>query len=228
VEITGSHIAHTGPKGSTAVVLAWQPGDETAWNAAPPVRITLERPFGNLQVFEGTMSSPAARRSVDFGTVSPRRLRPAPSPSSMTAAGVLDLSDLEVTGDWSLDTPAWSLSLASGHSTQFTATFTPSAAGARNALLTIRSDDPDQPEFTVAFTGQGRLPQSLVFDPITEQACGTPLVLAATASSGLPVSYDITAGRGHCQPAGWYRHLHRHWQRHHSRLPARQRHLCCR
>lgn len=194
VEITGSHLAHTGPKGSTAVVLAWQPGDETAWNAAPPVRITLERPFGNIQVFEGVHELASGSSSVDFGTV----VTPASAVRTFTvfndAPGILDLSDLEVTGDWSLDTTGLELSLAPGHSTQFTATFTPSAAGERNGVLTILSDDPDQPEFTVAFTGQGRLPQSLVFDPIAEQACGTPLVLAATVSSGLPISYEIIAG----------------------------------
>ena len=194
VEITGSHIAHTGPKGSTAVVLAWQPGDETAWNAAPPVRIILDRPFGNLQVFEGDNELASGTSTVDFGTV----VTPASEVRTFTifndAPGILDLSDLEVTGDWSLDTTGLDLSLASGHSTQFTATFTPSAAGARNGVLTILSDDPDEPEFTVAFTGQGRLPQNLVFDPIAEQACGTPLVLAATVNSGLTINYEITEG----------------------------------
>lgn len=194
VEITGNHLAHTGPKGSTAVVQAWQPGDESAWNAAPPVRLTLERPFGNLQVLEGANELASGTSTVDFGTV----IAGASAVRTFTlvndAPGILDLSDLDVTGNWSLDTTDISLSLAPGHSTQFTVSFSPTTFGGHNGLLTLRSDDPDQPEFTVAFIGQGRLAQSLTFDPIAEQACGTPLQLAASAGSGLPVSYEITEG----------------------------------
>jgi alpha-tubulin suppressor-like RCC1 family protein len=40
-EIQGDHIAHTGPMGSTMVVLAWHPGDETAWDAIPPTQISI-------------------------------------------------------------------------------------------------------------------------------------------------------------------------------------------
>lgn len=40
-EINGNHIVHTGPMGSTMVVLAWHPGDETAWDAIPPTQISL-------------------------------------------------------------------------------------------------------------------------------------------------------------------------------------------
>ncbi|WP_345735843.1 S8 family serine peptidase [Prosthecobacter algae] len=36
--------------------------------------------------------------------------------------------------------------------------------------------------------------QDITFQTIAEQTCGTPLVLGATASSGLPVSYAITEG----------------------------------
>lgn len=42
-EINGDEITHTGPPGSTAIFLAWQPGDERAWNAAPPAQIAITR-----------------------------------------------------------------------------------------------------------------------------------------------------------------------------------------
>ena len=193
-EITGNHVTHIGPKGSTAVVLAWQPGDETAWNAAPPVRLRLERAFGDIQVFDDVTELAFGSAAVDYGGVAVG----APATRTFTvvndATGILDLSGLEITGDWSLDTTGMNLSLAPGHSTQFAAIFTPAALGMRSGVLTIRSDDPDEPTYTVALAGHGRLAQSLSFDPIAQQTCATPLTLAATSSSGLPVRYEITEG----------------------------------
>ncbi len=44
--ISGDQINPTGPAGAPIVVVAWQPGDENAWDAAPPVELVLGIPVG--------------------------------------------------------------------------------------------------------------------------------------------------------------------------------------
>lgn len=68
--------------------------------------------------------------------------------------------------------------LAAGATTTFEVTFTPSASGAREAELSIASNDPNSP-FIVALTGAGSEPQLVV-----EQPAGTVLASGAAVDFG--------------------------------------------
>ncbi|HEY1081808.1 MAG TPA: choice-of-anchor tandem repeat GloVer-containing protein, partial [Prosthecobacter sp.] len=57
-------------------------------------------------------------------------------------------------GDFSIVTPS-AASVASQGSSSLVLGFTPSASGVRSALLTIASNDPDQPGYQIALTGLG-------------------------------------------------------------------------
>lgn len=59
--------------------------------------------------------------------------------------------------DFSLVTPA-ATSLAPGQSTTFTLTFLPSAAGNRQAMFSIASNDPDENPFYLLLSGNGTSP----------------------------------------------------------------------
>lgn len=200
-EVNGDEIAHTGPEGSVATFLAWQPGDAQVWNAAPPLQFSIIRAAGGIQLFEGTLAGRRLQSNVDevtHGTV----LVGSPNTRLFTVLnsgeGPLLISDLSATGDWSLNLSNTVLSLPAGASTTFTAIFTPTVQGTRTGQIVIASNDEDESVFTVPVSGNGGLAQNLTFNSIPTQVCGTPLVLTATASSGLAVQYAITAGAAIC------------------------------
>jgi M6 family metalloprotease-like protein len=195
-QIVGDHITLTGPVGSTVRFIAWQKGDETAWDAALPVEMTLTRPYGEIQVFENTNELASGISTVDFGTVLVGTSAQRTFTITNSGEGVLSLGSLSATGDWSVNTSGTQLILNPGASTTFSASFAPSTSGARLGGLIINSDDPDESAFTIATTGFGKLSQSITFAAVSDQQCGTPLAVTglASASSGLPVLYEITAG----------------------------------
>lgn len=104
--------------------------------------------------------------------------------------------------DFPVNATAMKTALAGGSSTTFTALFTPGVPGEYQALLTLANDDPDESPFTVTLTGRAMLPQTIEFGGISPQTCGTPLLLNATTSSGLPVIYSATTGASRVSIAG--------------------------
>lgn len=197
--IDGDHITHTGPVGSTVRFYAWQKGDETAWDAALPVEMSMTRPYGDIQVFDGGVEDTELANGVsvvDYGSTVIGSGVVRTFTIHNDGEGVLTLGIISPIGDWSVNTTGMSSSLAPGATTTFTATFTPTAAGTRQGGVLIASDDPDASSFTLLFSGFGQMSQTLTFGTIPQQQCGTPLSLAglATASSGLPVSFEITTG----------------------------------
>jgi len=158
-EIDGDEIAHTGPPGSTVTFLAWQPGDERAWNAAPPVQLSLTRPAGDIRVFAGTVGVTAlnsGESTVDFGNAT---VGATPVTRLFTIRNdgddTLVLGEVVATGDWNVDITDMNGTLAPGATSSFTATFAPASSGPRAGGVIIMSDDPDETEFSVAFTGHG-------------------------------------------------------------------------
>ncbi len=111
---------------------------------------------------------------------------------------------LQVSGDHPGDFVSGGLagtSLSPGQEMMVTVTFSPLGAGNRQALLTVASNDP-RGAFPVPLRGAALFSQSITFPAIAQQSCGTPLVLNATASSGLPVTYQVLEGSSIVSLAG--------------------------
>ncbi len=94
--------------------------------------------------------------------------------------------------------PVSSLAIDGG-STRFHIQFDPRVPGPRRALVSIASNDPQQPLFTFAVSGFGALDkplkQTIDFTPPPTLYLGLPVVvLSARASSGLPVSFELLSG----------------------------------
>jgi uncharacterized delta-60 repeat protein len=193
-EIDGDEITLTGLPGSTVTVLAWQPGDERAWNAAPPVQLSLTRPSGDISIFAGTVGATelnTGESTVDFGAATVGAV-PVTRLFTIRNDGdaALVLGEVVATGDWSIDTAGMVGSLAPGATTSFTAAFAPASIGQRAGGVTIVSDDPDEAGFTVAFTGRGMLLQNITFDAIDDQLANSTVNLSATGGgSGNPVTF---------------------------------------
>jgi hypothetical protein len=100
----------------------------------------------------------------------------------------LNVNALTITGpnasEFSLQTPpSPPITVGAGNTLTLTIRFNPIAGGVRNATLTISTDDPVNPTFTVSLTGTGLLPGissapsplifgPTVFDPVCSPTCG--------------------------------------------------------
>ncbi|HPR67816.1 MAG TPA: MBG domain-containing protein, partial [Kiritimatiellia bacterium] len=81
-----------------------------------------------------------------------------------------------------------------GGASNFTAVFWPATAGVYQAALSLDTDSPS-PLTNLLFAGTGaRHPQTIDFSPLDDQWATNELTLSATASSGLPVAFDVAYG----------------------------------
>jgi endo-1,4-beta-D-glucanase Y len=85
--------------------------------------------------------------------------------------------------------------LALGQTTNFTVTFKPTSVGDKTALLTITSNDPDEPSYTITLIGTGTLndtaPKISIFDTET----GTVIANNGTVSMGTSSAGSIDVKR---------------------------------
>jgi len=95
------------------------------------------------------------------------------------------------------------LTLAPGESRLLTVTFTPPGAAPHAATLTLRSNDPDEPELTMILEGEGRVaprigvtPPSLGLDLPTGEATTRTLAIGNAGGSDLPFDVAIRPGPG--------------------------------
>ncbi|GHM99170.1 hypothetical protein WSM22_06600 [Cytophagales bacterium WSM2-2] len=90
--------------------------------------------------------------------------------------------------DFTIDKSQLSSPIAPGQQTNFTVAFSPGAVGARTALLTVASDDPTTPTYTITLNAEGeKTEQIFTFPSSFIPKVGVSIPLAATSNSGLPV-----------------------------------------
>ncbi len=152
-----------------------------------------------LSVLDGPLGSPsilhASTPGLTFASVGLGQSGPARTFTLVNSgSGPLRVSAITAPLGWSLSLPSLPAQIPAGSSATFTATFTPPILGSVSGSIRVSSDDPALPLFDIRVSGFGLSAQLISFDPIPQQACGTPLLLSASASSGLPVSYSIVQG----------------------------------
>ncbi len=91
----------------------------------------------------------------------------APLPLSIRNVGtdVLHISGATISGDFAFTGLTPPASLVVDGVIPLTVQFVPTAAGLRTGVLTIQSDDPDEPAFTVLLQGQALIPPVIGSDP---------------------------------------------------------------
>ncbi len=191
----------TGP--GSVKLLAYQNGERPAWHNAIIAQASIAN---EIAIFDGTLAGTELQNStgsVDFGIATVGSSSSARTFSISNMGNTpLNIASIYATSEWTVNTSSTASSIAPGASTTFTASFAPSSSGNRVGSLFITSDDSDEPAFSIATSGYAMLPQTITFGSIAQQSCGTPLVLGATASSGLAVNYAITAGSGFASLVG--------------------------
>jgi|GEM_PF-2542792 len=129
--------------------------------------------------------------SVPFGSVGVGGTGgPATVTLTNTGTETLTISSISLSGDaaFSINTAGTSLSLAPSAATTFTASFTPTAAGAVAGSVTITSNAPDSPA-TVALSGTGTSGGAAVTFPSTD----TPVTITDNTPSGVTSTITIPA-----------------------------------
>ncbi|MCX6928963.1 MAG: choice-of-anchor D domain-containing protein, partial [Verrucomicrobia bacterium] len=166
----------SGPSGSTTFTVRFTPGTLGAKTAALHIanNDSDENPFDITLSGTGVAQEIAVQQpvgtdladgsaSIDFGTGLVGTASPVKT-FNIINSGDANLTGLAVTqdgaqaADFTVDTTGMSTTLAPSASTTFTVTFTPGAAGARNAALHIASNDADESPFDVGLTGEGVTP----------------------------------------------------------------------
>lgn len=106
--------------------------------------------------------------------------------------------------DFDLDAEALANTLTSEQVTTFTVTFSPTGVGARQAVLEIRSSDPDVPLFTLALTGVGQPPPTVLFSqqPASQLVpVGQPVQFQAAVTGDAPITHQWFKGSSRVQGA---------------------------
>ncbi|MCA1963146.1 MAG: hypothetical protein LDL31_04280, partial [Prosthecobacter sp.] len=195
--LAGGVITPMGGPGSTVRVLAWQPGDDTAWDAAQPVEVALTLPSGQLTVLDGEVELSNGGDEIDFGMANPSVPVLRTFTLKNTGSGPLNLTRLSTSSTigWQVITQGMQTVLEPEEETSFTVAFQSVLGGLSLTTIRIESDDPEAP-FTFRAHGISRFAQSITFASTPEQECGTPLNVSglATASSGLPVLLEVSEG----------------------------------
>ncbi len=129
--------------------------------------------LGNgLSIVNGDIT-PSVGDDTDFGSVNAgaNTVRTF-TISNAAGTGVLNVSSIVVSGanagDFVIGGITLPASVAAGATTTFTATFTPSAGGVRNATVTVNNDDADEGTYSFAIRGTGILPSVAITEWIAD------------------------------------------------------------
>lgn len=165
--IEGDHITHTGAIGSKVVYLAWQPGDETAWDAVVPMEFSI------------------TTQDIDFAAI-PEQKCGTPLVLSATASSGLPVTYFITSGVGIVNRQGDSLNFTASGSVTIVAVQggNGSFAAAQAVSRTFNVVKEDQ---TIAFAAG--IPESVSH---TQK-----VALSATSSQGLtPVTFSVFSGPG--------------------------------
>jgi hypothetical protein len=157
------------PSQSTAFTVSFAP--QAPGNATGTVTIisnasnaTLTLPLSGTGISAGTLSlSPT---SLNFGSVIVGDNASLSETLTNTGGSSLTISQVAVSGGFTLNGITAPLTLAAGQSTNFTVLFAPSSAGSASGNLTITSNA-SNPTVTIPLSGTGVTPGTLGADPTT-------------------------------------------------------------
>jgi uncharacterized repeat protein (TIGR01451 family) len=133
-------------------------------NAPAGIDTFVLTPAAEIAVFTGANTDPGNERADNIGTFAFPDTTVGASSAAQTFtirnSGTLNLTGLALSksgannADFTLGALG-SATLAPGVTTTFTVTFSPSATGARNAVVAIASNDPNENPFEINVTGNG-------------------------------------------------------------------------
>ena len=145
-------------------------GNNTAYITSPKItvvaapQIVVEQPVGRALVDNQAKEIYLGGNNVGSSAMPVTFTLRNTGPASLTGLSVSKTG--ANSGDFSVNATGMSATVASGGSTAFTVTFTPSVLGKRVATLRVNSNDPNESPFDIKVYGTGGFPELLVNDSI--------------------------------------------------------------
>jgi N-acetylneuraminic acid mutarotase len=149
-------------------------------------------PLAVLGISDSNGQAVAAQGPVDFGHVMVGSTRTLELKLHNSGNIPLLLEAPQVTSPWS--SSAGGATVEPGATLSLPLTFLPQSFGEFSTTLLLRSNDRLRPILALTLRGSGGQSQSIFFEPIANSSCGDLITPIATASSGLPISWTVTAG----------------------------------
>lgn len=118
-----------------------------------------QAPSPELQLVDNTTTNQNCGFTIDFGAQANSTNTDITFNIENVGSADLDLTSLNITGDYTIVSPIVPLTIASGNSQTVTVRFTPTATGTRNGILTINNNDIDEGSCAVNLTGEGFTPE---------------------------------------------------------------------
>ena len=110
-----------------------------------------------------------------------------PATISNVGTEALQVTGSSITGDFSVSGLTTPVTLPVGGTIPLTVTFAPNLAGAHSGLLTVTSDDPDEPSVTIALSGDALIPPEI---GVTPASISTALPPGGTRTKSVEICND--------------------------------------
>ncbi|MDH7912268.1 choice-of-anchor D domain-containing protein [Winogradskyella sp. SYSU M77433] len=147
-------------------------------------------PEPEIQLVDNTTTNQNCGYTIDFGSIA-NDGSSADLTFDITNIGSLDLnvSSLNITGDYSIVSPTTSFVVAASASQTVTVRFTPTTTGTLTGTLTINNNDLDESACTVSLTGEGFTPTPEID---IERNTGGSIPNGAAANAGYNTVFAAT------------------------------------
>jgi hypothetical protein len=136
--------------------------------------------------------------ALDYGTLYVGSARPETLTVRNAGTDVLTVTDITSSrAEYQVDPASIAFTLAPRTSRKVVVTFRPTVAGPVAAVLTVRSDDPDEGELHVALSGTGQIPPDIALAPLgiaEDLLVGQRSVRALTIANDGGAPLDVSVG----------------------------------
>lgn len=176
----------------------------TEWDSFPENDVSglgnhtsdCQAPSPEIQLVDNTTTNQNCGFTIDFGPQENATNTDLTFNIDNVGSADLDITSLNITGDYTLVSPVAPLTILSGNSQTVTVRFTPSTTGTRTGVLTINSNDSDEGTCTVSLTGEGFTPAPEIniegnlgtFPDITGDASNVPSGFNNTLFAARPIA----------------------------------------
>ncbi len=118
-----------------------------------------QAPSPEIQLADNTSTNQNCGFTIDFGAQTNATNTDLTFNIDNVGSADLDITALNISGDYTLVSPTAPTTIPSGNSQTITVRFTPSTTGPITGVLTINSNDLDESSCTVNLTGEGFIPK---------------------------------------------------------------------
>lgn len=159
-------------------------------------------PIAELQLVDAGLTNQNCGYTIDFGSVA-NDGSTSDATFNINNIGSVDLtiSSFNITGDYTIVSPATPFTINSGNSQIVTVRFTPSAAGIRTGILTINNNDLDESACAINLTGTGFTPTPEID---IERNTGGSIPDGSGASTGFNTVFAATVVGNSTAPKTFY------------------------